>query len=362
MVLAPNWLGDVIMHTPLLTMLHEHRVVVSTELGRSLEIHLGIRSSWSDLFRADPRIDQLVVLDHGPRDTGVMGTARLSRLLGKGKYDSVILGPPSLRTALASWLARVPRRVGYRTDGRGILLTRGVTAAARGTFHYAQEMMELGNAWLESLGVVQERGVVSFPVSSLPGCISFPATDLGGDRPVWAIAPGTTYGEAKTWPAARLGELLELAVNDAGVRVVLLGDASASDFTARLRENFTGSWGEEIPSDAAVVDLTGKTDLSSVVGILKSSAAFVGNDSGLMHLAAALDIPVVGVFGSSNPDWTAPLGQKTRAVIAEGFDCRPCYRKDCNQSVFCLETVTAEKVLGSILGILNPDDQGKEGP
>ena len=221
--------------------------------------------------------------------------------------------------------------------------------------------MRLGGVWLESLRLPAAFEVDFLPKTSLPGCAGLPAADLGAGPPIWAVAPGTTYGEAKTWPEARLGEFIHLAVGEAGARIVLLGDAAAHEFTTRLQQNFKGRWSEDILSDAQVLDLTGKTDLASVVGVLKSSAAFIGNDSGLMHLAAALGVPTVGVFGSSNPAWTSPLGRQTRAVVAEGFACRPCYRKTCNQNVFCLNTVSADMVMASVLDSLKVGLPGNEG-
>ena len=103
------------------------------------------------------------------------------------------------------------------------------------------------------------------------------------------------------------------------------------------------------------MDLTGRTDLVEAVAVLKSSSAFIGNDSGLMHLAAALGKPTVGIFGSSNPDWTAPVGPRTRAIIPHGFACRPCYLKKCNQPVFCLETVEAGAVLTAVEEMIRPN-------
>jgi heptosyltransferase-2 len=166
------------------------------------------------------------------------------------------------------------------------------------------------------------------------------------------VAPGTTFGEAKVWPAARLGDFLELALHQEKVRIVLLGDGTAREFTNVLKKRFQDNWSKEFISELAVVDLTGQTDLPAAARILKTASVFVGNDSGLMHLAAALGCPTVGVFGSSSPDWTAPLGSNTRVVFPAGFPCRPCYRKTCNQAEFCLDALTAEAVLAAVQAVL----------
>lgn len=353
LVLAPNWLGDVVMHTPLLSLLHEHRNFIVTAVGRPVAIHLGVRRAWEGLFRDDPRIDELIVLERNRRHQGVWGTYRLAALMRRGGYDAVILGPPSLRTGLAAWLARIPCRVGYRSDGRSPFLTEGLAPVPRGSLHFSREMIGLGQAWLETLGSGHMATLDKEWPATLPGCDSLPAMDPGTGPPVWAVAPGTTYGEAKTWPITRLGDFLELAISEAEVRIVLLGDEAARGATLHLRERFKGYWSEEPQSEAVMLDLTGQTDLRAAAGVLKSSAAFIGNDSGLMHLAAALDRPTVGIFGSSNPVWTAPLGRHTRVVVPTGFSCRPCYRKTCNQTEFCLDTVTGETVLSAVLDLVD---------
>jgi heptosyltransferase-2 len=352
LVMAPNWLGDVVMHTPLLSLLDEHRDRVAAATGRPVDIHLGVRLAWSDLFRDDPRVDELLILERDRRHRGLRGTFRFADLLKKGGYDAVLLGPPSLRAGLAAWMARIPCRVGYRSDGRSPFLTVGLSPRLRGSLHYSTEMVALGHAWLKILGVELIESPGNGYSTALPGCDSLPSVDLGSGLPVWSVAPGTTYGEAKTWPSARMGDFLDLAIGKAGVRIVLLGDEAARGFTLQLRERFNNSWSDDPLSGAAITDLTGHTDLLTAAGILKSSSAFIGNDSGLMHLAAALDRPTIGVFGSSNPDWTSPLGRHARAIVPAGFSCRPCYLKTCNQPEFCLDTVTGETVLAAVLELV----------
>ncbi len=361
LVLAPNWLGDVVMTTPLLSFLHANRGAVSKGFGRPFTLCLGIRGAWAGLFRDDDRIDELMVIERGGRHGGFGGVFRLADTLRQGGFDAVIIGPPSLRSGLAAKLSGISDRVGYRSDGRSLLLNHGVAPQRRGSIHYSREMIHLGRVWLESLGLVPGKIQDRDWTSSLPGCESLPPANSGEGGPVWAVAPGTTYGEAKTWPVARLAEFIRLAVDRHGVRFVFLGDGTARGFTTRLKEQITGEWGDEPQSNCTLLDLTGKTDLTAAVRVLKASQAFVGNDSGLMHLAAALGMPTIGVFGSSNPDWTAPLGQKTRAVVPDGFSCRPCYRKTCNQPIFCLDTVSADTVLSEVLKLVGDDLNGREG-
>jgi len=351
LVHMPNWLGDAIMTTPLLSLLTRAFAAVADHQRPSL--HLAIRQPWSVLFSGDAAVSNILPIDRGGRHAGLAGLWRQATEMKNGGYDAVVLGPPSLRAGLTACLARIPRRIGYATDGRGLCLNPGLAPGPRGSRHYSYEMLGLGLSLLEDLGIeaplIPSEGL---PISQLPGCDEFEAVELGDERPLWIVAPGTTYGEAKTWPLARVTEFVEVATAEGGARVVLLGDGGAGEFVAAMRKNSSLSWSQDLGTDSQVVDLAGRTDLKQVVQVLKAAAAFIGNDSGLMHLAGALGRPTVGIFGSSNPEWTHPLGAHTAAVVADGFDCRPCYRKTCNESLFCLATISASAVYEQVCELL----------
>jgi len=344
LVIAPNWLGDAIMMTPLLDYLEKPK---NYHDGVKPHITLGIRNTWSALFKSDPRIDNVMPFDRGGLHGGIKGLFVQARLMGAGVFDAVLLCPPSLRVGLAAWLARIPHRLGYATDGRSPLLTTSLPKNSRGQKHYSQEMLDLGQA----LGVKGDEQA-SILASNLPGCQVTVAADMGDGPPVWVMAPGTTYGQAKTWPERHVATFLDSAVKDKGVRVLLLGDGQTKNFVKKIRESCSAPWRTDLPGSAGIIDMTGKTDLMQVVAYLKSTTAFVGNDSGLMHLAGALEVPTVGLFGSSNPDWTAPLGKQTLALTVPGFPCRPCYRKTCNQPEFCLDKLHPSEVFEAVTKLL----------
>jgi len=340
--LAPNWLGDAVMSAPLLNLLHRS-VMKSPPV--QFDLVLGVRRPWAPLFRSDPRIAELLEIDRGGDHSGLIGFARLVRQVREGRFSAIVLGPPSLHVGLVAAAAGIPLRVGYRSDGRGWLLNEGLRVPRRGTTHYSREMVDLGEALLGRLGVSAlpaENGDL------LPGCVGIQPLNCGDGPPVWVVAPGATYGLAKTWPLARVREFIHLAVLERGVRICLLGDDSARGFAGDLSEGSELPWRDTLPGGAGVVDLIGATDLSAAVAVLKSAEVFVGNDSGLMHVAGALGLATVGVFGSSSPAWTSPLGPRTRVVVAEGFPCQPCFRRRCNQSEFCLDVVTGTAVMSAV--------------
>ena len=344
LVLAPNWLGDAVMASPLLSLLHGAR----DSRGRRPRLTLAVRRRWLPLFSADPRCDHLLAVERTGRHGGPLGALRLGRDLAVVAAGAVVLCPPSLRSALAARLAGIPVRVGYRSDGRGPLLTHGLARPTRGAVHHADELRRLGETVLAACGLTSAASGDEDGPDLLPGCASLPRITGGAGPEHWVFAPGTTYGEAKTWPSERAAEFVDRAVGERGVRVVLLGDANGRDFVAAMRKLSQAPWRSELPGGAAIVDLVGTTDLGAAVGVLKAARVFVGNDSGLMHVAAALGLVTVGIFGSSNPDWTSPRGRLTGTVVADGFECRPCYRRRCNQAEFCLDQVTADAVLAKV--------------
>lgn len=353
LLMAPNWLGDTIMFAPLIDYLHHHRDLPD---GRRLVLELGVRPAWAPLFTEDPRLAGWLPVDRHGRHGGVLGSWRLAQDMRARNPDAVLLGPPSLRFGLAAFFSGTRQRIGYRSDRRGRLLTRGLTVPPRGSRHHGRELLELGPTLLTALGFEASLPDEKKPVVSLPGCAEIPAHPAVSGPPYWVLAPGATFGSAKSWPLERATELARLVLADGQVRLVLLGDAAASGFTRALAAGLGLTPDPDLDGQAPLVDLTGRTDLRQVVSILKGCRLFVGNDSGLMHLAGALQRPTVGIFGSSNPHWTQPLGERTRVVIPEGFACRPCYLKTCNQPRFCLETVRAEEVLAAGRSLLEGKD------
>lgn len=342
LVVLPNWLGDLIMATPLLDALCRQSPDRS-----SLTIHASVRRCWAPLLADDPRIDRVQVYERTGRHAGLRGFVKLAREWRDLAVDAVILCPPSWRVAAAARLAGIPRRVGQSSDGRAVLLTDAVAVARpRGRVHHADELAGLAGVLGVSLGADATAGFVE---PRLPGLVADVPTGLPGAVPAWVLAPGATYGSAKAWPARRAAEFIELAVRSIGVKVVIVGDAAARSYTDELRELTSDlPWRGDLFGEGGVVDLVSRTSLVELAGLLSGAQAFVGNDSGVMHLAAALGVPTLGLFGSSSVGWTAPRGRRARALVASGFACQPCFRKTCNHDVFCLETLAGAMVLEAL--------------
>ncbi|MFO7653134.1 MAG: lipopolysaccharide heptosyltransferase II [Candidatus Krumholzibacteriia bacterium] len=348
LLVAPNWLGDLVMFTPVLERLERLR-----HADAPLHVTLAVRRCWLPLVAEDPRVDALLAVERSGAHGGVAGLLRLARRWRAGRFDAVLLAPPSLRVALAARLAGIPLRVGYRSDARGPLLTHGRPVPPRGERHHSEELLALADDVLDALELAAERppeGPLKDLSPRLAAVERRPARVPDGGPPLWAVGLGATYGEAKAWPAQRVAEFLDQAVAVERVRAVLVGTADARVIAAVLRALTPGlPWRSGLAGGAAVVDLTGRTGLGDLVEVLRGADGFAGNDSGPMHVAAALGVPTVGVFGSTSPAWTGPRGPRATTVVAEGFPCHPCFRRRCPQERFCLDAVTGAAVAQRLL-------------
>jgi len=354
LLLAPNWLGDVVMFSALLEFLHRRRPLPH---GRRLVLDLAVRKPWVPLFKNDSRLNKLIVVDRQNRHGGLLGGWKLGEDLRSQNPDAVILGPPSLRAGIAGQRSGAGMRIGFRGDGRSLLLSHSLCTPERGLYHHSEELVSLGRLLLESLGTEDPAGAEQHYYPVLEGCNTIAPERESTGSPFWIFAPGATYGSAKSWPLSRGIEFVKAVLDEGKVRLVILGDSSATAYARGLAEGLSRTMAHDLSENSTLVDLTGRTDLTQVVSILKAARAFVGIDSGLMHLAAALQVPTVGIFGSSNPDWTSPRGIRTRAVSARGFKCRPCYRKECNQSEFCLDTISSAEVITAVDELLSSKEE-----
>jgi heptosyltransferase-2 len=357
LVVVPNWLGDLVMATPLLDDL-------AAGGGQRPAITVAVRRCWEPLLADDPRIDQLICYERSGRHRGISGAWHLAADWRRGDFAAVVLTPPSLRVALVARLAGIRLRIGYRTDGRRWLLSHSLPLPARGSQHHSEELRALGTVVGQALALPRPAATEKepSPLPSLPALAAVPPAAVGEGPVCWLIGVGATYGTAKAWPAERVAELLRLGVQTHGVRAVLVGTAAARAEVERVR-GLTGDlpWRHALPGAAAVVDLTGRTNLRELVALLRAAAGYIGNDSGPMHLAAALGVPTVGVFGSSSPHWTGPRGSRTAVVTASGFPCHPCFLRECPQERFCLATVAAEDVAERLLAIMAAGQAGRAG-
>ena len=318
-VRMPNWLGDAVMALP--------AVAAVRRAYPSAELAIAAIPSVAQMFEERTAVE--------PQEILAVEKATEARTLRDGSFDAILLLPNSFRAAWNARRSGIAGRWGYRTSGRGLLLTRAV-ARPRRPVHQSEYYSEL----VRGLGISVD--------DALPVIAPTEATQQRAARlleactaPIVGFAPGAAYGHAKRWPPERVAQVVTRLVRERGATCVLVG-AGADREAGRAIES-------SLPPDTRVVNLIGRTDLRLLIGVLARCAAFVSNDSGAMHLAAAVGVPVTAIFGPTNEKATAPLGRPGRnAVILEPVFCRPCMLRECPIDHRCMKRIPADTVFASV--------------
>ena len=323
-ILAPNWLGDAVMALPAIADVRRQSPGAS--------ITVAARAAIAPLFQLVPEVNDIIVL---PRAAAIGDVARW-RLLGAelaGRdFDTALLFPNSLHSALVAVRAGIPERWGYRAGWRGGLLTRAVRRT-RG-LHQVEYYQQLVHALGFPNGPIEPRVTVPDDARDL-GARLLADGGWDGRAPLVALAPGAAYGGAKRWPPAYFAELADSLAMD-GVRCAMIGGAADA---ATGREIL----GALVRRDA-IIDLIGRTDLPTLAGVVGCSRGLVTNDSGAMHLAAAAGVSVTAVFGPTDDTATRPMGDE-HVVLVHPVWCRPCMLRECPLDHRCLRGLKVAPVL-----------------
>lgn len=323
---VPNWIGDAVLSLPAISALRAN--------FPEGEITAAVHRRLKDIFELTEEVDRVVEFEPPERGWGAVSLHRFSRRLKNGGYDLGITFPLSFSSALMLFWGGARERVGYSTGGRWFLLTRRIGLPK----DYRER--HLVDSYLELARCLNIPVLERVPRMTLNEEVLSQADRLLGhfaqSSPLIGLAPGATYGPAKRWPLRKFGELAQQLTGELALKIVLLGN---------VQEAMMGGLGE---GGESILDLMGKTSLREVCGVLKRCSVFVTNDSGLMHLAAALGTPVVAIFGSTSPKWTAPLGED-HVVVRKEVSCSPCFRRECPERTYeCLEEIEVEKVFAEV--------------
>jgi heptosyltransferase-2 len=325
-VRPPNWLGDAVLALPAMTAIRQafpdaHLTVAATA---------GVAGLFREITPVGP--DAVIEL---PR-----GTRQAAAVLAAGRFDTGILLPNSFRSAWQFRQAGIRQRWGYARSLRGWMLTRRARRPPRRPVIHQADYYRL---LVRGLGLPcgDEDPVMTASPSSLDaGARVLARAGLDPDAPIVVLAPGAAYGQAKQWPPVRVAELSARIVGASGVTCVLVGAGHARD-AARAVELWLRAHAPD--ARARVVDVVGRTNLAAFVGIAARATAFVANDSGAMHVAAALGRPVVAIFGSTDERATRPLGHR-HDVVTEPVWCRPCLLRDCPIDHRCMTRISVPRV------------------
>ncbi|HWF62327.1 MAG TPA: lipopolysaccharide heptosyltransferase II [Nitrospira sp.] len=340
LVRAPNWIGDAVMCEPAVRGLRS--------LFPEAELTMLAKPPIADLFIAHPGLNSVVVYDDKGAHAGMSGKWSLAGMLRRHRFDLAVLFQNAFEAAFLTWLAGIPRRYGYATDGRVLFLTEPV-AVPNGPVpvHQVEYYWNL----LRPLGMAGRATLPALLVSADEGRmvdVRLASAGIDSSDLMIGINPGSTYGSAKRWLSDRFAEVakrlvrrLEQAEN-ARIAVIILG--------AKGEE----SLGEDIAAQLSgrSVVLSGATTIRELMAVVKRCRLLITNDTGPMHIAAAFGVPVVAVFGPTDWRTTAPYGQE-RSMVREAVDCAPCLLRECPIDHRCMTRITVDRVYEAAVQQLN---------
>lgn len=329
LVRSVNWLGDAVMTIPSIRAIRRTRP--------DLEITVACQSKLAGFWRAVPEVDRVLEI---PLGAGIRQTAGLFKT---GRFDAVLVYPNSLRTGLEAWLAGIPRRVGYSGHWREKLLNQVVRPSAQG----AQDSLP-GHQVHHYLNLAESVGAPRLePSEWVPARLPLPHGSGVSRRKKIAVCPGAEFGPAKRWFPERFAEVIHKVSLSWEVDWMLVG--VSKDVPAG--EAIEGAL-EELESEAKVQNQIGRTSLGELMRLLGECDLLLSNDTGTMHLGAMLGVPVVAVFGSTEPLLTGPIGPG-HIVLQHRVPCGPCFQRECHLDFACMRGVGAPEAAAAVEELLN---------
>jgi heptosyltransferase-2 len=355
MVRSTNWIGDAVMGLPALEALRER--------FPGAEIVVVSKPWMSEVYKSHPAVNRQIVYDAEGEHAGRRGFSKLIHRLQEENFDGAILFQNAFHAAWMAWRARIPVRLGYARDGRSALLTDAIEAPPPAAY---------GHQSYYYLHLLFRAGLIEQPEAPRPLTQTWLSVDnaerawarreldslgLHGPRFLVGIAPGAAFGPAKRWPAERFAALADRLVTALNADVLIFGSRSERSLADEIARQM-----EHTPSV-----LAGETTLRQSMALLECCRLVVTNDSGLMHLASALGLPVAATFGSTDERATGPLGPNAR-IVKHRVACSPCGLRTCPIDFRCMEGLSVASVYRATLemvkqlGITHDRPAQKKGP
>jgi heptosyltransferase-2 len=325
LIVSPSWVGDAVLSHPLLVRLKEADPRCTIDV---------LGPPWAlPVYRRMPEVAATHVMPFGHGELKLGERRRFAKALPA--YDRAIVLPNTFKSALIPWHAGIPVRTGWRGEMRYGLVNdmRQLDEAA------LPLIVERYAALAQPAGEALRRPLPNphLEVDEAARAATLVRQRLDPSKPIAAFAPGAEYGPAKRWPARHFAALAKTLV-ERGYQVWLMGSGKDAEVTAEIQKLAGG----------VCIDLAGRTTLDEAIDLMSLARHVVTNDSGLMHIAAALDRPTAALFGSSSPEFTPPLSPRAK-VITLKLSCSPCFARVCPLGhTNCLETLEPSLVLSAI--------------
>jgi heptosyltransferase II len=323
-VRLPNWIGDFVMATPVLSDLRHH--------FPAARITAMCPSPICELLKEDPAVDELFCFTE-PLCGGAkrQNLLNITQTLRKGNYDLGILLTNSFSSAWWFWLGRVKRRLGYAVDWRSLLMTDCMEPPET-KIHQVDSYKHLVQPLGIPISETAPRLFLSEKDEERARQILYQRGYRSGDALI-GINARAAYGEAKCWPPERFHALAKKFLQEKDLFVLFFGDAASRTLVQKICH--------DLPERA--INLTGATNLSELACLIKHCDVLVTNDSGPMHIGAALHTPIVALFGSTDDLITGPWGQK-EAIVNKHLNCSPCFKRKCPLDFRCMNRIEVAEV------------------
>jgi heptosyltransferase II len=321
LVRATNWVGDAVMSLPALRAIRDR--------FPKARIAILAKPSVADLYTHESFADEIIL--YNSKSSWNMGRELRSR-----QFDCAILLQNAFEAAWIAWLARIPTRIGYKRDGRQLLLTRAVNVPKPGEIPRHQRFYYL--ELLRRAGLID-----ALPQSD---SIQLGSRKAPAGKRIIGVSPGAAYGTAKRWIPERFAEAAGALAEARGASIALFGTKSERALCEEVALLLNGR---------AVTNYAGETTLAQFIDLAAGCELFLTNDSGSMHIASALGVPTVAIFGATDDTATGPTGLNAR-VVRQPVDCSPCLLRECPIDHRCMTGVSAERVVKEALSLLERRD------
>ena len=337
LIRATNWVGDAIMALPALRAVR----------ARFPEAHIAVLALpyVARIYEGQGVSNELICYERNGAHAGIRGREALAAELKAKKLDTALLLQNAFDAAWIAWRAGIPQRIGYNRDGRGMLLTKPVAVPKLGEipahekYYYLELLRRVG--WLDALPEVPEIALRVSAEDAQRAEEKLRAAGAGNGGTRIAVGAGASYGSAKCWPPERFAQALNRMQRERYAEVILFGTAGETAVSSAIQAGLA----------EPALDLTGKTEIGELPALLSRCQMFLGNDSGAMHVAAAVGLPVVAVFGPTDPLGTAPVTPRA-SIVQEKPYCSPCFLRRCPTDHRCMTAITPERVGESLLRVL----------
>ena len=335
LIVRTDRLGDIILSTPVIKSLRE--------AFPTAHIAFMCRPYTRDIVEGNPYLDEVIICDKYGKHKSFWGVIKLASYLRKKKFDWAIVLHPTNRVHLVTFLAGISYRVGW-DQKLGFLLTKKIPHTKQeGKKHELEYTLDV----LRELQIPIVDKHTYFPINDKAdkriGQL-LKAQEVDGDDRLIIIHPCASC-PSKRWPQAKFSQLIRLLREKFDLKVVVIAAANEVEF------------GKSVVQENDVIDLRGKLTISEVGSLLKRAALFISNDSGPVHIAASLDIPVISIFGRKDPGLSPlrwrPLGENS-FYFHKDVGCQVCLAHNCQKGFLCLKEISPQEVAEKAISILNP--------